>query len=121
MQSIGKGVFITNLFSTDRDLDYPDQSSQITYAISAELPQAQRLFEITNQTGGKFNLGLRTTISREMENSSCFLVPIIATLETMGRTATSTLTVIVSTDSPPAPGSGSGSLVVYVPSGEAFI
>nr|CDS18766.1 neural cadherin [Echinococcus granulosus] len=98
------------------DLDYPNQGSKISYELGSQSAQALRLFTIINQTGGKFNLGLRTTLSREVEGMSYFPVPIVATLSHLARTATSTLTVTVTTDKPPAPSNALGSLEAFIPS-----
>ncbi|KAM7536230.1 hypothetical protein Aperf_G00000082111 [Anoplocephala perfoliata] len=99
-----------------KDLDYPSQTDNIVYDISSYSALALRLFEIANATAGKFSLKLRSTISRETEGTSCFPVPIVASIPSLARTATSTLTVTVSSDNPPAPSDEEGSLDVFIPS-----
>ncbi|VDM18739.1 unnamed protein product [Hydatigera taeniaeformis] len=98
------------------DLDYPNQRSSISYEISSQSAQALRLFKIVSQTDGKFDLGLRTTLSREAEKMSYFPVPIVATISHLTRTATSTLTVTVTTNNPLAPSDAHGSLDAFIPS-----
>lgn len=105
------------LYFDCRDLDYPSQTANIAYDISSHSALALRLFEITDVTAGKFNLRLRSTISRESEGMTCFPVPIVASISSLSRTATSTLTVTVMSDNLPAPSDDQESLDVFIPSG----